>query len=258
MQLKNSTILITGGTRGIGLEFVKQIQKLNASDIIITGRDKQRLDEVKASLPNVHIFQSDVSKTEDILNLFTEVTAKFPALNVLINNAGIMRNLDLQDESMDLENITREIDIDLNGPIRMVHQFLPHLKKQKNAAIVNVSSGLAFIPFPASPIYSAAKAGVHAYTKVLRLQLKNTQVKVIELAPPGTSTDLMDDFTGIVNEKQNMAVEKLMQIAIDGIQKGKLEIKPGVAGMLKIFSRIAPNFFLNFMDKSIEKARAKK
>ncbi len=257
MQLKNSTILITGGTSGIGLEFVKQLSEQGAADIIITGRDVSKLETAKKQYPKVHIFQSDVSKTEDIEKLYQNVTTQFPALNIVINNAGIMRNMDLQDTSIDLENITREIDINLSGTIRMVQQFLPHLKKKESAAIVNVSSGLAFIPFPLSPVYSATKAGVHAYTRVLRLQLKNTKVKVFELAPPGTNTDLMDNFKGLVDEKQNMNVDKMVGAAIQGILKDKMEIKPGVAKVLKIMSRVAPNFILNFMDKSMEKAKAK-
>ncbi len=258
MQLNNSTILITGGTSGIGLEFVKQLQNYGVANIIITGRDLTKLEATKKQFPKVQIFQSDVSKPGDIEMLYQTVTQQFPELNIIINNAGIMRNMDLQDTSMDLENITREIDIDLAGPIRMVHQFLPHLKTKDQSAIVNVSSGLAFVPYPASPVYSAAKAGVHAYTRVLRLQLKKTTVKVFELAPPGTDTELMNDFTGLVNEKQNMAVDKMVQAAISGIENDEWEIKPGISKVLKLMSRVAPNFFLNFMDKSIDKARAKK
>lgn len=257
MELKNSTILITGGTSGIGLEFVKQLGAKGVADIIITGRDLSKLEKAKTQYPNVHIFQSDVSKPKDIETLYQNVTQQFPALNIVINNAGIMRNMDLQDTTMDLENITREIDINLSGTIRMVQQFLPHLKKKESAAIVNVSSGLAFVPFPLSPVYSATKAGVHAYTRVLRLQLKNTKVKIFELAPPGTNTDLTDEFKGLVDEKQNMSVDKMVEAAIQGILKNKMEIKPGIAKVLKIMSRVAPNLILNFMDKSMEKAKAK-
>lgn len=257
MELKNSTILITGGTSGIGLELVKQIGEQGVADIIITGRDLNKLEKAKKQYPNVHIFQSDVSNIKDIETLYQNVTKQFPALNIVINNAGIMRNMDLQDTTMNLENITSEIDINLSGTIRMVQQFLPHLKKQESAAIVNVSSGLAFVPFPLSPVYSATKAGVHAYTRVLRLQLKKTKVKVFELAPPGTSTELMDNFEGLVDEKQNMDVDKMVGAAIQGILNDKMEIKPGIAKVLKIMSRVAPNFILNFMDKSMEKAKAK-
>ncbi|MET4083901.1 putative oxidoreductase [Pedobacter sp. UYP30] len=257
MELRDSTILITGGTSGIGLEFVKQLWQQGVADIIITGRDLGKLENAKKQYPNVHTFQSDVSKIEDIEKLYQEVTKQFPALNIVINNAGIMRNIDLQDITMDLENITREIDVNLSGTIRMVQQFLPHLKEKDSAAIVNVSSGLAFVPFPLSPVYSAAKAGVHAYTRILRLQLKRTKVKIFELAPPGTNTELMDNFEGLVDEKQNMNVDKMVSAAIHGILKNKLEIKPGVAKVLKFMSRVAPNFILNFMDKSMDKAKAK-
>lgn len=257
MKLENSTILITGGTSGIGLEFVKQLNKQGVAKIIITGRDSSKLEQIKKQFPNIHTVQSNVSNPKEIEQLNNDITKQFPGLNIIINNAGIMRNLDLQDATIDLENITREIDTNLSGTIRMVHQFLPHLKTQKKAAIVNISSGLAFIPYPASPIYSATKAGVHAYTQVLRLQLAKTNIKVFELAPPSTETPLQKDFRGIVDSKQNMQVDKMVSAAIKGILKNKLEIKPGLAKVLKFGSRIAPNFFLNFLNSTVEKAKKK-
>src|SRR6202000_2975176 len=117
------------------------------------------------------------------------VLADLPALDVVINNAGIMRNLDLN-QPRELDDVTREIDILLCGPIQVSQQFLPHLKSRDEALIVNVSSGLAFIPFTPSPVYSAAKAGLHAFTQCLRAQLEGTSVRVVELAPPGTDTQL--------------------------------------------------------------------
>lgn len=257
MDIKNSTILITGGTSGIGLELAKQLLTQGASTLIITGRDADRLSKIQTELPQIHTIQSDVSKPEDIRNLHALVTKQFPTLNMIINNAGIMRNLDLRDASLSLENITAEIDINLSGIIRMVHQFLPHLLTRPSAAIVNVSSGLAFIPFPVSPIYSAAKAGVHAYTQVLRLQLKETNVEVIELAPPATDTPLGDPFIGLVDSRMNMKTDKLVKLAIKGMMNGMSEIKPGLAIVLKAMSRIAPNITLNMLDSSIQKAKAR-
>jgi uncharacterized oxidoreductase len=122
------------------------------------------------------------------------VTKRFPALYILINNAGIMRKINLHDASISLEDVCREIETNLVGPVRMVKQFLPLLKAQPSAAIVNVSSGLAFTPFPISPIYCAAKAAVHSFTQSLRVQLKNTSVKVFELAPPSAETAINDVF----------------------------------------------------------------
>ena len=258
MDIKNSTILITGGASGIGLEMTKQLLAHGPADIIITGRDADKLRQVKAALSQVHTFQSDVSKPDHVRRLYTLITKQFPNLNIIINNAGIMRNIDVRDQSISLENITSEIDINLAGTIQMVHQFLPHLLSRPSAAIVNVSSGLAFIPFPVSPIYSAAKAGVHAYTQVLRLQLKKTNVKVIELAPPATDTTLGDPFIGLVDSSVNMKTDKLVRLAIRGILNGTSEIKPGLARVLKAMSRIAPNTMLNMMNSSIQKAKAKR
>ncbi|MFD0795446.1 SDR family oxidoreductase [Mucilaginibacter litoreus] len=230
MKLHKSTILITGGTSGIGLEFVKQLLLKDAT-IIITGRDLNKLEEVKKKYPQVHIIKSDVAASHEIEHLHEQVVQQFPALNILINNAGIMRSIDLQDTSRDMENITREIGTNLSGAIHMFHRFLPHLRAQTSAAIVNVSSGLAFIPFPPSPIYSAAKAGLHAYTRVLRLQLKNTSIKVFELAPPQTETPLLNEFSDLDPDGSGpvMKVEKLVSEAIKGILKDNFEIKPGMS-----------------------------
>lgn len=256
MKLQHNTILITGGNSGIGLEFVKQLSQQGVARIIITGRDRKKLEQVKQLYPDIYTIQSDVSDAAQIKQLYEEVTKQFPELNIIINNAGIMRNLDLRLEN---EDITSEIDINLSGTIRMVDQFLPHLRKQKTAAIVNISSGLAFLPFPLSPVYSAAKAGVHAYSEVLRLQIRNTNVKVFEVAPPATETPLGDAFSDIDmgNASPTMKVDKMVNIAIQGILKDKFVILPGMAKALRFMGRIAPKFFLKFIDKTIEKAKRK-
>ena len=118
MKLEGRTVLITGGTSGIGLEMARQLIARH-NTVLITGRDQRKLEEVKATLPDVHIFQSDVSKPEEIEELRRHVLAVFPAFDTLINNAGIMRNLNLN-EDRSLTDVTREIDISLSGPIQMV------------------------------------------------------------------------------------------------------------------------------------------
>src|SRR5882757_6789140 len=137
------------------------IMKLMSNKILITGRDQAKMDRAKAAFPKIHTFQSDVSDPEAIATLYEEVTKQFPELNILINNAGIMRKINVHDKAGSLEDITREIEVNLSGPIRMVKQFLPHLKTKSEAAIMNVSSGLAFVPLPISPVYCATKAGLH-------------------------------------------------------------------------------------------------
>lgn len=248
MKLNNRTILITGGTSGIGLELARQLLS-KGNTVLITGRDEDKLIATKRTLPMVNTFRSDASKPDDIAALYTAVCDKFPTLDTLINNAGIMRNLDLN-QQRSLTDVTKEIDIDLTGPIQMVQQFLPHLKTQRNALIVNLSSGLAFVPFPLSPIYSAAKAAIHAYTRCLRVQLKGTGISVVELAPPGVETPLFRaEFAEEMKGQKGMPVEDLAKKAIAGIEAGKAEIRPGLSNVLYFLSRLAPQLPFGQMAK---------
>lgn len=169
-----------------------------------------------------------------------------------------MRDPDLLTTNLSVKEIKAKVDINLSGSIQMVQTFLPHLLSRPAAAIINVSSGLAFVPFPASPVYSAAKAGLHAYTCILRLQLKHTNIKVFEFAPPSTEMPLLDAFTGLMDSSQNMAVKKMVNLSIKGILNDTLEIKPGLSKVLKLMSRLAPETMLNFFVKTLQKARAKK
>jgi uncharacterized oxidoreductase len=237
MKLESDTILITGGTSGIGLEMARQLISLG-NTVIVTGRDVSKLESAKNGLPSVHVYQSDVSDAAAIRELYSKVTTDFPALNIIINNAGIMRAINFNETEYD--KICDEIDINLSGPIRMTQQFLPHLRKQPEAAVVNVSSGLAFITFPKTPIYSASKVGIHAYTKTLRLQLKNTSVKVFELAPPKTSAPLFNRDNPNAkgnNRVPTMDVPDVVAAAIKCIKKNKFEIKPGISKILKLAGR---------------------
>ena len=256
MNLSNNTILITGGASGIGFELVKQLSALN-NRIIITGRDQAKLDKAKKQFPQIVTIQSDVSDAKEIESLFDQVTKDFPDLNILINNAGIMRTINLHDSSNDLVDLTKEIDINLYGPIRMVKKFLPHLKKKQAAAIMNVSSGLAFVPLPMSPIYCATTAAIHSFTLSLRVQLKNSKIKVFELAPPATATELLaghnsDDMKGVTI----MPVDKMVQTAIQGMQNDLFEIRPGQSNQLKFMSRVAPQFILNQLSKPVDRMLA--
>jgi uncharacterized oxidoreductase len=248
MNLKQRTILITGGTSGIGLELAKELLRRD-NTVIVTGRDLNRLEAAKRALPALHIFQSDVSDPGAIAKLHDDVLAKFPGLDTLVNNAGIMRNLNLN-QDRDLTDLTREIEINLCGPVRMVQQFLPHLKRRENALIVNVSSGLAFVPLPISPIYSATKAALHSYTQSLRVQLQGTGVAVIELAPPGVETPLLrGEFAEEMKDQKGMDVQVLVRHAIKGIEADHPEIRPGLSNVLKAMSRIAPGFMLKQLVK---------
>lgn len=254
MKMDANTVLITGGSSGIGFELANQLVKMG-NIVIITGRDQVKLDLAKQKLPNIHTFQCDVSDPKAISKLFEKVTGKFPEMNFLINNAGIARKLNFQTNEFDLEDISREVDVNFSGSIWMVKQFLPHLKTKKNAAIMNISSLLAFVPAPISPVYCATKAGIHSFTQSLRIQLKNTNIKVFELAPPLTNTRMVerdfdtDDFKGI----KAMDVSKMVKVTIRGLEQDHFELRPGLSNMMKFMSRLAPQFMLNQLSKSVDK-----
>ena len=246
MKLIERTILITGGTGGIGRELATQLLA-RGNTVIITGRDQAKLDATQQALAGVHAFQSDVSDPAAIVALHSAVLARFPGLDVLINNAGIMRNLKLGDPR-DLHDVTREIEINLSGPVRMIQQFLPHLRTMKEAAIVNVSSALAFVPLAISPVYSATKAALHSYTQSLRFQLEGSSVTVIELAPPGVETPLIRrEFEKEMKGLKAMDAKVLARRTIEGIESGALEIRPGLSNVLKIMGRVAPGFIARRM-----------
>lgn len=248
MKLENKTVLITGGTSGIGLELARQLRQRGAT-VIVTGRDQDRLDAAKRMLPGLHIVKSDVSDPGAIAALRANLVAQFPTLDTLINNAGIMRNLNFGQDG-DLLDVTREIEINLSGPVRMIQEFLPHLKTREGALIVNVSSGLAFIPFPAAPIYCATKAAVHSFTQSLRAQLDGSGVTIVELAPPAVETPLLrGEFAEEMKGQKGMDVKALAARAIAGIEAGTLEIRPGLSNVLKVMSRIAPHFMFKQLAK---------
>jgi uncharacterized oxidoreductase len=253
MKIGGNTILITGATSGIGLEFVRQF--LAAGNVVIaTGRDETKLASLLVRFPAVHVVKSDVSRPADIAALVKLVAARFPGLNVLINNAGVMRTINLHDDDWTLEDLTNEIDVNLHGPIRMSKAFLPLLKIQPSAAIVNVTSGLAFVPLPTSPIYCATKAGLHSFTLSLRVQLKHTRVRVFEVAPPATATGLlatMDQEDMKTVEMMNVA--DMVGVAIRGLETDRLEIRPGHANNLKFLSRLAPQFILNQLSRPVDR-----
>jgi uncharacterized oxidoreductase len=243
MKLHHKTILITGGTSGIGLELARRLLA-RGNTVIVTGREPAKLAAAQAQLPALHVVQSDVSDAQAIAALHAQVLAQFPALDVLINNAGVMRNLNLN-KPRTLEDVTREIDINLSGPVRMIQQFLPHLHTRPEALIVNVSSGLAFVPFPIAPVYCATKAALHSFTLSLRVQLAGSSVQVVELAPPAVETPLLRaEFAREMQGQQGMDVQVLAQRALAGIEAGRLEIRPGLSNVLQIMSRIAPRFML--------------
>jgi uncharacterized oxidoreductase len=249
MKINNkNTILITGGASGIGYEFAKQLCETNI--VIIVGRNKEKLEKVKKELKNIHIFECDVANPNEIEALYEIISIQFPNLNVLINNAGIMKKIDLQKE-LDYKSLIEEIPVNLNAPIYMSTKFLPLLKKQKVASIINITSALAHVPMAYTPVYCASKAALHSFTQSLRIQLQNTNIKVFEIAPSVTKTEMVDSFT--VEEQKNMKImttKILVSKSIKEINKGTENIGVGETNALKMINRISPSFALNMLNKS--------
>lgn len=191
MKLSGNTILITGGGSGIGRGLAEELHNLG-NQVIVAGRRKLALDETTAANPGMKSVTFDVENAASIRDFAAQVTAEFPALNVLINNAGIMRPENLLAQQDDLADAEATVATNLLGPIRLTAALLPQLKQQPYSAIMNVSSGLAFVPLAFTPTYCATKAGIHSYTQSLRFQLKSTAIEVLELIPPYVQTHLMD------------------------------------------------------------------
>jgi len=191
MKTAGNTILITGGGSGIGRGLAEAFHALG-NHVIVAGRRKAALDETTAANPGMTSLTLDIQDPADIRSFAAKVATRYPALNVLINNAGIMRAEKLQAQQDDLADAEVIIATNLLGPIRLTAALLPLLQKQPRSAIMNVSSGLAFVPMAQTPTYCATKAAIHSYTQSLRHQLRASTTEVLELVPPYVATDLMD------------------------------------------------------------------
>ena len=214
MQFTNKHALVTGGGSGIGLAISKALVKAGAK-VTITGRDARKLEAAEKS-----------------------------EVDILVNNAGVMDFFSvLGDHPLELQ--IKEIDIDAISPIRMIHHFLPSLLKRE-ATIINVSSGLAYVPYAQAPVYSAAKAFLHAYTQSLREQLKDTSVRVVELLPPVVDTPLA---ANLASSFPRMPPDVLADALMKALRRGRTEIAPGASGPLKWLSRFLPGVAFRQLNK---------
>jgi uncharacterized oxidoreductase len=191
MNLSGNTILITGGGSGIGRGLAESFHALG-NQVVIAGRRKHALDETTAANPGMKSITLDIENPSAIRALAAQVAAEFPSLNVLVNNAGIMRRENLLAQQPDLADAEAIVATNLLGPIRLTAALLPLLQKQPRSTIVNVSSGLAFLPLALTPTYCATKAAIHSYSLSLRYQLRSTTTEVLEIIPPYVATNLMD------------------------------------------------------------------
>ena len=204
MKTTDNTILITGGTSGIGLGLALRFHEAG-NKVIIAGRRKELLETVAAEHDGIETLVLDVADPASIASAYETVTREHPDLNVLVNMAGIMLPEDVRDPGF-LATAESTIATNLLGPIRMLAAFVPFLTQQSEAVIINVSSGLAFVPLPITPTYNATKAAIHSFTESLRVQLADTSVQVLELIPPAVRTTLM----GQQDTEQAMPLENFL------------------------------------------------
>lgn len=249
MNLTNNTILITGGASGIGLELAKQfIAKGNT--VIICGRRREKLQEAQDAIPQLIVKQCDIANLEECRELYNYCVQQFPSVNILVNNAGIQREIDFKKGEAAYLNGDSETAINLEAIFHLTALFTPHLMAQKESAIINVSSGLGIVPLTIVPVYSATKAALHSFTISLRKQLESTSVHVFELLPPIVDTDLdrgARDSRGQKNK--GISAEKVAVECLQALEKNKYEIPVGLVKMLRIGSRVNPLLFLKIINK---------
>lgn len=237
MQLKGKTILITGGTAGIGLESAKQFLA-NGAKVIITGRNQAKLDTAKKLYPALTAIKSDVANADDAQLLFTQIK-ELGGIDILYNNAGVLStpfNLGVANDKH-FEEAKYEMNINYLGVIRLNNLFIEMLKLRKEAAIINTTSILSYVPSLLEPTYSASKVALRFYTESLRehLQILNSSVKVFELLPPLVATDMANGF-----DAKTITPEALVKALITGLKKDKFTIRVGDTKAIYFFNRFFP------------------
>jgi uncharacterized oxidoreductase len=243
---RHETVFITGGSSGIGAGLARAFHARGAR-VVIGGRDLAALGRVAGGAPGMETVRVDVADRASVEACAAELAARFPALSTVINNAGIQRLHDFAAEAPpDAAVIDAELDTNLRGLIHVSRTLLPLLRRQPAARLVQVSSGLAFVPLVQAPVYSATKAAVHAFTVSLREQLRGTPVRVVELIPPVVDTAL---HRGLARTPPRaMPLEAFVQKAMAGLDTGREEVTVGLARVLTVGARVAPRRFLRLVN----------
>lgn len=231
MQLHGHTVLVTGGATGIGFG-IAELFAAAGSSVIICGRRQDALDQAKVKLPTLVTMSCDLSQAEERERLATWLADTYPALDVLVNNAGIQQRMDVHDAGF-WTRTREELAINLEAPLHLSHLLLPILSRRKGSHIINVSSGLAFVPLSRAPVYCATKAAIHSFTQSLRRQVKQDGIEVIEIIPPAVNTDL----GGIGLHAKDTPVGEFMAAVKEQLAAGNLEITNGFSAKTSQGSR---------------------
>jgi uncharacterized oxidoreductase len=229
MKMSSNTIFITGGTSGIGKGLAEAFHRLG-NQVIISGRREDSLQSICAANPGMRYSVLDVTDPNSVRDIAQKVTEEFPVLNCVFNNSGVQRRHNFAAGTpIDDSAMLAEIQTNLLGLIRVSAEFLPHLKNRKNATLLNVSSGLAFVPRALFPVYCATKAAVHSFSLSLRHQLRDTSVRVIELIPPYVATELGGGSPAPAGALHQMPLENFIAETMKELEGDAEEIAIGGA-----------------------------
>ncbi|WP_421750317.1 SDR family oxidoreductase [Croceimicrobium sp.] len=235
MKLSGNTILITGGSSGIGLALAKRFLNLD-NQVIICGRSKDKLEQLKGEMPEISTFCGDLSASKTLVELQNFIETEYPHLNILINNAGIQYNYTFSDESEILTKIDYELACNLNAPIKLSALLLPCLQRQSQSAIINVSSALFISPKSSAPVYCASKAALHIFTQSLRYQLEDSPIQVFEIIPALIDTPMTKG-----RGKSKMSPDQLVDEFLDNFKANRKESYIGKTKLLRLLHRFAPS-----------------
>jgi len=245
MELKNKTVLITGGTAGIGLEAAKQFLNIG-SKVIITSRDQMKLEKIKKEWPAIITIKSDVTVEADAISLYKQVE-NLGGIDILYNNAGVLSLSNNMGMPSDRHLIEAEYEMNVNyfGVIRLNNLFMEMLKSRNESAIINTTSLLAYVPSSIEATYSASKVALRFYTETLRdhLQILNSTVKVFELLPPVVNTEMT-----ATRKDKKLTPDRLVHALISGLKKNKYTIRVGDTKLLYIVNRLLPKVAFGFVN----------
>ncbi len=246
MNIKNNTILVTGGSSGIGLQMSKVLIK-KGNTVIICGKSNDKLLAAKKSEPKLVAYQCDLSNSDACVDLANWITKNHPELNVVINNAAVVNKIDFLENEKAMEIAESEFQTNLFGPLRLIKLLYNTIRKNDSPTIINVTTGLIYAPRKIYPFYNSTKAALHTFTQTLRLSLKNEKTKVIEVMFPAVDTPWHNGSAPKIAISPEEAVSEM----IKGLESGKEEIRVKGAKVLYLLSRIAPKFALKKINQIV-------
>lgn len=247
MKTTGNTILITGGGSGIGLALAQTFVN-KGNKVIICGSNADKLTKAKAELPALTTYQVDLRDDAEIIKFADTLKKDHSEVNVVIHNAALANTDNFLDADSDFSSTKNQVQVNLLAPLLLSHKLIPVLRQKKNSAIIFISSGIGYVPMAGAPVYSATKAAIHSVSQSLREQLSKTGIEVYEVVPPLVDTDMAKGFN-----MEKMSTKDFVAETIKQIEKGKYEIPVGMAGMMKMMSRLNPSFAFKMVNNMANK-----